>query len=397
MRAAAIIVFATSLQTASGFAPVSQIYSRTLHLGGAKHIGSRSLEIVERTSPLKMVSVQSSVASVVKRLGSNPLKSMTLEQATGKFPAWVALASLVGIVQPALLTWFVPFITPALALTMIFMGMTLTLDDFKGVIKTPKYPLIGFVCQFTIMPMMALFFGKLYGLRTEFATGLQLVGSVPGGTASNIVSLIAGADVALSVLMTALSTVCSIFMTPFLVTKFVGKNVVVNSMELLVSTANVVLLPVLIGLYINSNKSTKYISDKLSKYTPFMSVALVSLICGSVSATNSKIFLSSFGDTVRLILAIISLHSAGFGLGYAVPKYLLKADEKKSRTISIETGMQNSALAVVLSRSFADPALVGLAGAISATTHSMIGSALAARWRQAPAAKKVYSVGKRYW
>ena len=243
---------------------------------------------------------------------------------------------------------------------------------------------------------MALVFGKFYGLRTEFATGLQLVGSVPGGTASNIVSLIAGADVALSVLMTALSTICSIFMTPFLVAKFVGRNVAVNSMELLVSTANVVLLPVLIGLYINTNKSTKYISDKVSKYTPLMSVVLVSLICGSVSATNSKIFLSSFGETIRLILAIFSLHSAGFALGYAVPRYLFKTDEKKSRTISIETGMQNSALAVVLSRSFVNPGLVSLAGAISATTHSMIGSALASHWRKA-SPKRAYSVSKRYW
>lgn len=120
--------------------------------------------------------------------------------------------------------------------------------------------------------------------------------------------------------------------------------------------------------------------QKVSKVTPLLSVILVAMICATVSASNSGISFDGVG--LSLMSAVACLHVTGFFLGYVLARYVAKAGERKSRTISIETGMQNSALAVVLSSHFPNPLLCALPGAISATTHSVIGSTLAAYWRK---------------
>jgi BASS family bile acid:Na+ symporter len=128
------------------------------------------------------------------------------------FPAWVVSAALLGLLQPQLLSWFQgPLIEAALGATMVCMGSTLSLQDFRGV--APINLLLGFLAQFSIMPAMACASAKIFGLPPAFAAGLILVGCCPGGTASNLVTLIAGADVALSVAMTACSTAAAAIMT----------------------------------------------------------------------------------------------------------------------------------------------------------------------------------------
>ena len=184
------------------------------------------------------------------------------------------------------------------------------------------------------------------------------------------------ADVALSVVMTAFSTIAAVFMTPWLTTKLAGSYVSIKASDLIFSTCQVVLLPVLLGLALNTFMPSACAS--VSQFTPFASVGFVSLICGSISASNAGQLVAVNGK--RLLLAIITLHASGFLLGYIFAK-LLGADEAKSRTISIETGMQNSALASVLAVHFPDPRLTSLPGCVSATCHSLIGSFLAAFWR----------------
>ena len=304
-----------------------------------------------------------------------------LESATNLFPLWVLSFSLIGLKFPSLLIWFVPFITPALALTMTSMGMTLTAQDFQRVLQTPQYTFLGFLAQYTIMPICAFFFSKLFQLDPSYATGLILVGSSPGGTASNLVTLIAGADVALSVTMTAVSTIAAIVMTPLLATKLCGSMVAVKSMDLLYSVLNVVLAPIFVGVALNKKFPKE--CKQVSTVSPFLSVLLVAFICGSVSAQNASNFV--LANSSKLILAIISLHASGFGFGYLFGKLFKDVGEKRARTISIETGMQNSALAVVLARHFPSPNMVSIPGAISATTHSVLGSILSAYWRSRPA------------
>jgi len=233
------------------------------------------------------------------------------------------------------------------------------------------------------MPFTAALIAKAASLPTDLATGLILVGCAPGGTASNLVSLIANADVALSVLMTLCSTLAAVFLTPLLTSLLAGSYVKVKAAELVVSTAQVVLAPVAIGLALN----TKFPSQckKVSVYTPFASVLSVAAICGTVAAGNAKGFALTADVVKKLVLSVIALHTAGFGLGYFFAKSkLVGASEQQARTISIETGMQNSALAVVLAQHMPNSLLTSLPGALSATTHSVLGSCCAAVWRSKP-------------
>eukprot|EP01039_Chlorochromonas_danica_P005607 gene5607-6174_t len=301
---------------------------------------------------------------------------VVLDLATSVFPFWVLAFSLLGASRPQTLQWFTPYITPALAATMIGMGMTLTLSDFRNVFKSWRYVLVGFLAQYSIMPLAAVASTRLFSLPPDLASGLILVGCAPGGTASNVVTMIAKADLALSILMTAASTVAAVVMTPFLTTLLSGSLVRVNPQDLVVSTLSVVLLPVLLGVGLNT--ALPNVSNKLASVTPFLSVILVALICGSVSAANSAVLTKM--NSIRLFGAVVTLHAVGFALGYVFAK-LLKANDNQARTISIETGMQNSALAVVLSKHFPNAAVTALPGSISATVHSILGSTLAAFWR----------------
>lgn len=160
-------------------------------------------------------------------------------------------------------------------------------------------------------------------------------------------------------------------------------------MALCAATAKVVLAPVLLGMILNERAPK--LTKALSRFTPFASVLLVALICGGVVSQNASTILG-FGGSASLMPVVVGsvllLHSLGFLAGYSVPRFGLGYNEKTARTISIETGMQNSALAVVLARSIGADPLASLPGALSATAHSCLGSILAAWWRYSDAKKK---------
>ncbi|GMH95334.1 hypothetical protein TrVE_jg9087 [Triparma verrucosa] len=264
---------------------------------------------------------------------------------------------------------------------MIGMGMTLSADDFLEVLKKPKVVGFGVACQFICMPLAALASSRIFKLPPALALGLILVGTCPGGTASNLVTLISNASVPLSVLMTSTSTILATILTPTLTKLLTTSSINVDGFQLFKSTASVVLLPITLGMVLN--KYLPRLSKTISSYTPFTSVILVSLICGSVVASNSSILLTS---GLPVILSVLTLHSLGFFLGYFFPS-LQGYSKKTCRTISIETGMQNSALAVVLAGSLGvEGAMVP--GAVSATVHSCIGSALGGIWRWRDQRKK---------
>lgn len=391
-----------------------------------------------------------------------------LNRLTTAFPLFVLSSALLALTVPKSLEWVNSggTVTAMLASVMFGTGLTLQQDDFAKVWASRQnraaIPL-GIACQFGIMPLSAFLVGKalfLQGSSTVVSSvnqalflGLCLVGCAPGGTASNLVSLIAGADVALSVILTTCATMAAVFMTPLLVKIIVNTAIAsvsttaaaavsVSGWSLCLATAKVVVLPVLAGMMFKA-KAPK-LANTVSRYTPFASVLLVSLICGGVVAQTAPLLLmdssltavplttarslgtrtgslSSLGTclvafgltTVAPLVPILALpflwnkssevvapvlssavglpavatsvlllHVMGFGVGYLIPKLVFPNKEKSARTISIEVGMQNSALAVVLARSIAGlhPA-AALPGAISATVHSCLGSILAAFWR----------------
>ncbi|CAK8534912.1 unnamed protein product [Lathyrus sativus] len=292
------------------------------------------------------------------------------------FPLWVTVGCVLGLVRPSSFNWVTPKLcTVGLSVIMLGMGMTLTLDDLRSAFCMPKEVLSGFFLQYSVMPISAFLVSKLLNLPSHYAAGLILVGCCPGGTASNIVTYLARGNVALSVIMTAASTLSAVIMTPFLTAKLAGKYVAVDAAGLLISTLQVVLLPVLAGAFLIQyfQPFVKFISPLM----PPMAVATTAMLSGNAIAQSSSSILMSSG---QVILASCLLHASGFFFGYILAR-MLGLDLSSSRTISIEVGMQNAALGVVLAtKHFGDP-LTTVPCAVSSVCHSIFGSILAGIWR----------------
>lgn len=299
-----------------------------------------------------------------------------LARSADAFPLWILAAAVLALVHPPLFTWFGgPWIVWTLALVMLGMGLTLLPDDFKRVGRMPRPVALGFAAQYTIMPALGWGVAHLLKLDPPFAVGLVLVACCPGGTASNIVTYIARADVALSVVMTMCSTFAAVFMTPLLTSVLAGTWVKVDAWGLLLGTVQVVLLPLLLGLGLR--KLAPRAVERALPAAPLVSVLGVTLIVGSIVGANAEAIRSGAGT---LLLAVFLLHAGGFGLGWLAAR-IFRQPDATCRTVSIEVGMQNSGLGVVLARqNFADP-LTAVPCAISSVFHSLIGSLLAGWWR----------------
>ncbi len=292
------------------------------------------------------------------------------------FPVWVAAACICALIQPQAFTWFIPYIIPGLAIIMLGMGITLSIDDFKRVATLPQAVAAGVVAQFLLMPFWGWAIGKALHLPTDFAVGLILVACCPGGTASNVVVYIARANVALSVLMTMCSTAVAIALTPLLTSYLAGQYVPVDAAGLFLSMIKIVLAPVAIGVVLH-HAFPKLVKTILP-VGPLVSVVVIALICAAILGARAEAVLES-GPT--LLGAVILLHSAAFASGYLFAR-ILGYDTLIRRTISIEVGMQNSGLATALAtKHFAANPLTAVPCAISAVMHSVIGSALAGYWR----------------
>jgi BASS family bile acid:Na+ symporter len=301
--------------------------------------------------------------------------SRFLNHLTNAFPLWVLAGGVLALFVPAWFIWFAPWIVPGLAVIMLGMGVTLTVHDFRRVFVLPRPVALGFVAQYTIMPLLGWSVAHLFALETPFAVGLILVACCPGGTASNVVTYIARANVALSVVMTAVSTFAAVVMTPLLTKWLAGTMVKVDAAGLFWSTAQVVILPILLGLAINHwfPRAARLVLPA----APLVSVITIALICACIIGQSAE---AVKGSAVRLLGAVFLLHAGGFGLGYAAAR-LFRYDRITARTVSIEVGMQNSGLGVVLARRhFTDP-LTAVPCAISSVFHSVIGSILAGWWR----------------
>ncbi|MCF7689327.1 MAG: bile acid:sodium symporter family protein [Cephaloticoccus sp.] len=299
-----------------------------------------------------------------------------LAHLTNAFPIWVLAGGIWALYDPSLFTWFSgPWIVWGLAVIMLGMGLTLTVEDFKRIIVLPRPVALGFGAQFLFMPLLGWSIGRVLQLDPPLAVGLILVSCCPGGTASNVVAFLARANVALSVVMTMCSTFAAVAMTPLLTQFYAGTIVHVDAWGLFLSTFRVVVAPVVLGVALN-RLAPRVVAWSLPA-APLLSVITITLICASIIGQSSAAVRASAGS---LLLAVGLLHIGGFALGYLSAR-LFRYDRIIARTISIEVGMQNSGLGVVLARQhFADP-LTAVPCAISSVFHSVIGSVLAGWWR----------------
>ncbi|MFM2296414.1 MAG: hypothetical protein RL117_121 [Verrucomicrobiota bacterium] len=295
------------------------------------------------------------------------------------FPLWLVLGSAWAWWQPASWSWFQPWISWGLGVIMLGMGLTLSVDDFRQVIRQPRWVAIGVILQFVIMPLAGWICAKFFGLSRELSVGILLVACCPGGTASNVICYLARANVALSVLLTLCSTLVAVVLTPLLTMWLAGQYLPLDGWSLFRSMLQVVLLPLVIGVAINAWFERKEWGAKaragLGVVGPLVSVMLIVMVVGSIVA-GGKTAIVTAGP--MLFLAVFCLHALGFAGGYGMAK-LLGGDTEQSITVSVEVGMQNSGLAASLAKNhFAAYVMAPVPAAISAVFHSLMGSALCA-------------------
>jgi BASS family bile acid:Na+ symporter len=289
------------------------------------------------------------------------------------FPLLAVAGALFAYSAPEALAGLTIAIVPMLGVVMFGMGMTLTGRDFLNVVHRPAVVLLGVTLQFMVMPVLGWLLSGLAGLSAGLAAGVILLGSCPGGTASNVICYLGKGDVALSITLTAVSTVLAVVATPVLTWLYVGERVPVPVSALLFSTVKIVLLPVLLGVVINRVLGARL--GPLKRVFPLLSMlAIVGIIAVIVAANRAQI-----GQLAGPLLLVVLLHNAaGLAIGYLVPR-VMGYGMTECRTLCIEVGMQNSGLAVALANQHFS-ALAALPGAVFSIWHNLSGSLLAGYW-----------------
>ena len=363
------------------------------------------------------------------------------------FTVWILTAVTASMFYPQYFTTVGDFqlkklIVPLLQIIMFGMGSQMSLNDFTGVIKMPKGVIIGVGSHYIIMPLVAYFISQIFNFPPEIAAGIILIGCVPSGLASNVMSYIAGANLALAVTIGAISTLTAPFVTPFLMKILGGQYIEVNFWNMMLDILNMIILPIVSGFIFNlfneRNEKLKsvliqmtvfffiilltdlvYMKAKQVDFNNFILALLKSLgwfyILPMVGATVLRYFLKGDKKLMSKILSLLSmvgiaviisiitasgrdsllqvgalllitslLHNmAGYTLGYSV-SWLFGMPEKDRRTVAFEVGMQNGGLASGLAMQMGKIATVGLAPAIFGPLMNVTGSALASWWRSKP-------------
>eukprot|EP00250_Pteridium_aquilinum_P002622 c12844_g1_i1 orf=360-1637(-) len=314
--------------------------------------------------------------------------------AASLYPVYVTAGGILAFKNPSAFSWFVTrgpsSYSLALATIMLVMGLTLSLEELRDVVvKRPFQLFFGCAAQYTIMPLFGAAISKALGLPTNLSAGLILLGCCPGGTASNVVTYIACGDVPLSVVMTVCTTFAAVFATPLLTQLLAGAYVPIDAVGLAISTLQVVLAPVVLGAWMQS--AFPKVVSWIVPFSPLAAVLISSLLASSVFSANVGLLgsvaapsalTSTHPSTLLLVAqAVLLLHACGFLLGYFVSA-IVRLGEAERRAVSIEVGMQNSSLGVVLATAHFTSPIVAVPAAVSAVLMNIMGSSLAVVWRQ---------------
>lgn len=297
-----------------------------------------------------------------------------LSRLFSKYMALIVIAmAVLALLCPSAVSFIkTSYINPLLGVVMFGMGLTLKLSDFRVVFSHPKDVCIGTAAQFTVMPLLAYLLAKAFSLPPELAVGVILVGTCPGGTSSNVMTYLCKGDVALSVGMTAVSTVLAPVVTPLLTYLYAGATVHVDLLSMFLSIIQVVILPIALGFAVN--RFFGRFAERAVDVLPLVSTLAIVAIVGAVVSVNAGRLLSCG----LLILVVVVLHNVlGYLLGYTAAR-ALRLSNAKCRTVSIEVGMQNSGLATSLATvHFAQYPLATIPGAVFSVWHNVSGALLA--------------------
>ncbi|MHB2264694.1 bile acid:sodium symporter family protein [Aliihoeflea sp. PC F10.4] len=286
------------------------------------------------------------------------------------FAIWVILFAVLGFFLPATFSPIAPYIVTLLGIIMFGMGLTLSLGDFREVVRRPVDVGVGVGSQFLIMPLIALALTTIIPMSPEVAAGVILVGCCPGGTSSNVMTYLSRGDVALSVACTSVTTLLAPIVTPLLVWLLASQYLPVNAAAMFMSIVQVVLVPLALGILLQ--KIAPGLVRAAIPALPLVSVTGIVLIVAAVVAVNQ----AAIATTGLMIFAVVVLHN---GIGYALGFFAGRAtgmSMAKRKAISIEVGMQNSGLGAALASAHFSP-LAAVPSAIFSVWHNISGAMLA--------------------
>jgi bile acid:Na+ symporter, BASS family len=289
------------------------------------------------------------------------------------FPLWAIALSALAYFFPAPFSALRGSIIPLLTVIMFSMGLTLSIADFKRALAMPKLILSGLLLQYTVMPLAALLITGLLNLDPALSVGMILVGTCPGGTASNVITYLAKGNVALSISLTSISTLLAIILTPALTLLIADAAIDVPAAKMLSTILAIVIFPVGLGLILRHYYA--YRIQTIEHYLPLVAVCAIVLIIAIITALNVS-QLAQLGSSI--LLAVVLHNAIGLFAGYSGAR-LLGYRAKECRTLAIEVGMQNSGLAVALAIKHFSVA-AALPGAVFSIWHNISGSVVAFFW-----------------
>lgn len=245
----------------------------------------------------------------------------------------------------------IAIINGAIGLMMLGVALELKIEDFKRILSSPKAPAIGLAAQFLLLPAFTFLLVLIIRPFPSMALGMMLVAACPGGNLSNIITYLAKGNCAVSISMTAVSTIFAIFMTPLNVsfwgsmnsgTASILKQVSLNPIDVFITVFIILGIPMIIGMTIGH-----FMPDLANKvrrpFKIFSLIFFIVIVCGALGA-NWQNFIKYVG----LVVFAVFLHNAlALNIGYWSGK-IAKLDERDCRAVSIEVGIQNSALGLVL-------------------------------------------------
>lgn len=289
----------------------------------------------------------------------------------------LAIAALALFVPDTCLWVQTAWINPLLMVVLFGMGLTMKVEDFSAVFTHPRDCLIGIVAQYVVMPLTAFAIGSALGLEAALLAGLVLVGTCPGGTASDVMVYLGKGDVALSVSITAVNTALAPFLTPLITLLLLQTTVSVDVVSMFISILQVAIIPIALGLAVNH--FFPKVVQNASNALPLVSVVAICLIVAAVVSHNSEQIFAAAGS---VFASVILLNLCGYAIGYAIGKAVGMTLPRR-KALSLEVGMQNSGLATSLATTvFPGMALATVPGAVFSVWHNISGSILAAVFRR---------------
>lgn len=293
------------------------------------------------------------------------------------FPLFILAGTVAAFFLPAVFTPLTDYINLFLMVIMFAMGLTLTVPDFKVIAKRPTPVVIGVIAQFVIMPLLSVGVASLLGLNPALTVGLLMLGSVPGGTSSNVIAYLAKGDVAVSVAMTSVSTLLSPIVTPALMLLLADAQTDVDAGGMAVTLVQTVLAPVIGGLVIRT-LFNRWV-DKVTPVLPWLSIIGIGGVVFPAVANN----VDQLASVGLIVFVAVLLHNvAGYLLGYLTGK-LFRLPEPVNRTMAVEIGTQSAGLASGMAGRFFSPE-AALPGAVAAVLHNITGAVYAALMRRRP-------------